>query len=148
MIPSFGSFPSSLQLPFEREKVAEGVAAVEFAIILPILMLIIFGMIEYGYMFYVDMVITNAAREGARAGVTIEDKTNASSHAHDVTETYLTANLPGVAHLTEPPSTDESDPYITVVVSVDPFVPLINYPLIPLPPKLIASSSMLWEYSP
>ena len=47
-----------------------GVAAVEFAIVLPFLVLLIFGTIEFGLMFYNKQVITNASREGARAGVT------------------------------------------------------------------------------
>ena len=46
-----------------------GVAAVEFAIILPVLLLLIFGAIEFGIMMYDQAVITNASREGARAGV-------------------------------------------------------------------------------
>jgi len=49
-----------------------GVAAVEFAICLPILMLLAFGSIEFGLMFYNKQVITNASREGARAGITGE----------------------------------------------------------------------------
>ena len=44
----------------------DGVAAVEFAIILPILLLIVFGIINFGVLMYDQAVITNAAREGAR----------------------------------------------------------------------------------
>lgn len=46
-----------------------GVAAVEFALILPVLVLILFGIIEFGLLLYDQQVITNASREGARAGV-------------------------------------------------------------------------------
>jgi len=45
-----------------------GVAAVEFALILPVLMLILFGILNYGILLYDQAVITNAAREGARWG--------------------------------------------------------------------------------
>lgn len=45
-----------------------GVAAVEMAIILPVLFLILFGIINFGTVFYNYIVITNAAREGARWG--------------------------------------------------------------------------------
>ena len=48
----------------------KGVAAVEFAIVLPFLVLLVFGTIEFGLMFYNKQVITNASREGARAGIT------------------------------------------------------------------------------
>ena len=46
----------------------KGVAAVEFALILPVLMLIVFGILNYGILLYDQAVITNAAREGARWG--------------------------------------------------------------------------------
>ena len=48
----------------------KGVAAVEFAVILPFLVLLVLGSIEFGLMFYNKQVITNASREGARAGIT------------------------------------------------------------------------------
>lgn len=46
-----------------------GAAAVEMAIILPLLMLILFGIIDFGMIMYSREVITNASREGARAGI-------------------------------------------------------------------------------
>jgi hypothetical protein len=46
-----------------------GATAVEFAIILPLLLLFVFGIIEWGLYMYNRQVITNAAREGARYGV-------------------------------------------------------------------------------
>ena len=47
----------------------KGVSAVEFAIVLPVLILFLFGIIEFGILFYDKAVITNASREGARAGI-------------------------------------------------------------------------------
>ena len=47
----------------------DGVALVEFAIILPLLLLITFGIIEFGFLMYNQQMITNASREGARAGI-------------------------------------------------------------------------------
>jgi len=47
-----------------------GVAAVELAICLPILILLVCGSIEFGILFYNEQVITNASREGVRAGIT------------------------------------------------------------------------------
>jgi hypothetical protein len=46
-----------------------GSAAVEFAIILPILIVLLFGIVEFGLMLYDKAVITNASREGARYGI-------------------------------------------------------------------------------
>ncbi len=50
----------------------EGVAAIEFALILPVLLLIIFGIMEFGLLLFNKQVITNASREGARAGIVMQ----------------------------------------------------------------------------
>jgi Flp pilus assembly protein TadG len=46
-----------------------GAAAVEFAIILPLLVVLVFGIIEFSFLLYDKAMITNASREGARAGI-------------------------------------------------------------------------------
>lgn len=43
-----------------------GVAAVEFALVLPLLLLILFGIIDFGRALNAQITITQAAREGAR----------------------------------------------------------------------------------
>jgi Flp pilus assembly protein TadG len=47
----------------------KGTSAVEFALVLPILIIITFGIIEFGMLIYNQQVLTNASREGARAGI-------------------------------------------------------------------------------
>ena len=47
----------------------EGAAAVEFALLLPLLVLLLFGMIEFGLAFNTRIQATNAAREAARRAV-------------------------------------------------------------------------------
>jgi Flp pilus assembly protein TadG len=47
----------------------KGTAVVEFAIVAPLLFLILFGIIEFGILLYDKAMITNASREGARAGI-------------------------------------------------------------------------------
>jgi len=47
----------------------KGATAVEFAIVLSLLITLIFGIIEFGLFIFNRQVITNAAREGARAGI-------------------------------------------------------------------------------
>lgn len=44
-----------------------GAAAVEFALILPVLIMMIFGMVDMGMAINAQAVVGNAAREGARA---------------------------------------------------------------------------------
>jgi Flp pilus assembly protein TadG len=44
-----------------------GAAAVEFALLLPLLLLLIFGIVDFGRMLNAKILISEAAREGARA---------------------------------------------------------------------------------
>jgi hypothetical protein len=46
-----------------------GAELIEFALIFPLLLLIILGIIDFGFMFQRYEVLTNAAREGARIAV-------------------------------------------------------------------------------
>ena len=47
-----------------------GAAAVEFALIIPLLVLLVAGILDVSLLVYNQQVITNASREGARAGIT------------------------------------------------------------------------------
>ena len=62
----------------ERRNRERGAAAVEFALVLPILIMLIFGIIDFGRMLNARITITEAAREGARAAAlqTGEDAAN------------------------------------------------------------------------
>jgi len=44
-----------------------GAAAVEMALVLPLLLFILFGIIDYGRLLNAQLTLTEAAREGARA---------------------------------------------------------------------------------
>jgi hypothetical protein len=46
-----------------------GQAIIEFALVLPILIILILGIMDFGIVLYDKAVITNASREGARAGI-------------------------------------------------------------------------------
>lgn len=50
-----------------REK---GQALLEFAIILPLLLLLLFGIMEFGRVFSAGLIMKHSAREGVRLGVT------------------------------------------------------------------------------
>jgi Flp pilus assembly protein TadG len=46
-----------------------GAVAVEFAILLPVFLLLVFGICDFGHAYYMKQLVTNASREGARYGV-------------------------------------------------------------------------------
>ena len=98
-------------------KKRRGAAAVEFAVVAPIFLLLVFGMIEYGRMVMVQQVLTNASREGARRAV-LDGSTN--QDVVDVVERYLTSGSIGGANITVNPTNPGDaafgDP---VAVSVD-----------------------------
>jgi Flp pilus assembly protein TadG len=48
-----------------------GAAAVEFALILPVMLSVVFGTMEYGWVFYQQFNLASAVRDGLRQGVTI-----------------------------------------------------------------------------
>ena len=51
------------------DRVRRGAAVVELAIVSPLLFAILFGIIEFGWLFTVQHTMVNASREGARVGV-------------------------------------------------------------------------------
>jgi Flp pilus assembly protein TadG len=93
-------------------------AAVEFAIVAPVFLLLVFGMIEYGRMVMVQQIITNASREGARTAV-LDGATSTS--VQTAVNNYLTAGSISGATITvspNPPSTAQYGDPVTVTVSV------------------------------
>lgn len=48
---------------------AKGSAIIEFAFVLPVLLILFFGIIEFSVALYDKAILTNASREAARAGV-------------------------------------------------------------------------------
>jgi Flp pilus assembly protein TadG len=96
----------------------KGAALLEFAVILPVYLLFVFGIIEYGRMVMVQQIITGAAREGARVGV-LDDSTSATVS----TAANRILSAAGIASATisatpDPPSSATYASFVTVTVSV------------------------------
>lgn len=51
-----------------KQKSTHGSAMIEFALVLPMLLILVFGIIEFSIALYDKAVMTNASREAARAG--------------------------------------------------------------------------------
>jgi hypothetical protein len=56
----------ALELRAQKLASERGAEVIEFAIVLPLLLLVIFGIVDFGFMFQRYVVLTNAAMEGAR----------------------------------------------------------------------------------
>jgi Flp pilus assembly protein TadG len=58
-----------------------GAAAVEFALVAPLLVLLVFGIVSYGYLLSFRQAMSQAAAEGARAAAVTPDRTQAPGNA-------------------------------------------------------------------
>lgn len=80
-------------------KSEKGQAMVELALIVPILLLLIFGVVEYGRIFGAYLAVTNGSREGARTatvGATdsaISEAVKARTEAMKLDSTKLTVAI-------------------------------------------------------
>ena len=54
-------------------KSEKGQAMVEFALVLPLLLILLCGIIDFGWLYYNQITLNNAAREGARYAVIYYD---------------------------------------------------------------------------
>jgi hypothetical protein len=73
----------------------EGASTVEFALIVPILVMLIFGLFQFGIAFNNYLAITHAAREGARlAAVGKYDEATVRERAYPVKPTSVILSYP------------------------------------------------------
>jgi len=72
---------------WKRLRSERGVAALEFAIVSQLLLLLLYGMLMYGFVFALDHNMTQAAAEGARAA--ISQTTNIATYAQNAARDRL-----------------------------------------------------------
>ena len=124
-----------------------GAVAVEMAIILPLLLLVVGGIVDFGRLLFTQNIVTNAAREGPRAralGYTIAqadarvDDAMLGAGTHNVTHRLRTAST--VTANADCPSspvvTDRTE--VTVTVTNFSFI----FPIPATPPQPSAQSQM------
>lgn len=83
----------------ERARRDRGAAAVELALLLPVLLMIVFGIIDFGRMLNAQITLTEAAREGARAealGVDPDLRVQEAAGRLGTVTTGVEAACPGV----------------------------------------------------
>ena len=66
-----------------------GLAAVEFGLIAPLVMILLFGIVEFGLALWRKQILTSAVREGARQGVVATNPRKTEDQIITVVKTYL-----------------------------------------------------------
>lgn len=89
-----------------------GQALVELALTLPLLLVILFGVVDLGRLFYAYTTITNASREGARLGVSYGWTTPANTRTAITNQvTQEASNLSGLTIVTQCAPYSDTPPY-------------------------------------
>jgi Flp pilus assembly protein TadG len=119
-----------------RLRSERGAELVEFALTLPLLLLLVLGIIEFGFLFQEYEVVTNAAREGARIGALIPSAGYTSNEAKARITDYLTAGGLDLAKATPVPTVVQSQiaiagtgkciPAVTATVTYQHPVPFLS----------------------
>ena len=94
-----------------------GAAAVEFAAVAPLFVLLILGLIEFGRMVVVQQVITNASREGARQAAM--ENTTTSGIVSGIGDFLTSSSVNGATVTVSPGSLGDAEYGDPVSVTVD-----------------------------
>ena len=100
-----------------RTRSERGAAAIEFALVLPLLLLIVAGITDFGRAFYTQIVMTNGAREGVRLVAMGFPESDAQVRVNEATGDR------GTASYASPPCPDTSGPDVVVKLRVTPTEP-------------------------
>lgn len=103
-----------------------GAALIEFVLVIPLLLLLIFGIIEFSVLFYDKAVITNASREAAREFAIYRQTSADKAYLEGVVTQYVQnrmislagASVPSLNTVPIDPTTKDSNiQYVTAEVT-------------------------------
>ena len=86
----------------KKNQTSTGNALVEFALVLPVLLMLVFGIVELSLALYDKAIITNASREAARAGVIYRATPLTNAQIAAIATNYCANNLVTFSGATEP----------------------------------------------
>lgn len=120
---------------------SHGQGLVEFALILPILLLIFMGILDFGRLIYAYNSVSNAAREGARLGIVDQRQTSgaynaASEAANQATALGLSPTNPTQVLVTFP-NTSGACPTVSVGCPISVRVQYQFTPITPIIGRII-----------
>lgn len=115
------------KMRFDHQKQSKGQSLLEMALMIPILLVLIVGAIEFGRLFLTKLVVTNAAREGAYYLSThSDDYDSGSDSAPKTTEAAMNeAANSGIPNVTVDVTTKNccSQGQYSIIVTVETEVP-------------------------
>jgi Flp pilus assembly protein TadG len=116
-----------------RRRRERGQDLIEYALILPVLLLLIFGVVELALIFFSYNTISDAAREAARWGVIVDagvyrTEPNIEAKAREVTEAARLYTAVPAATV----DTTANTVRVVVTYEMDPIAPIIGFPKITL----------------
>lgn len=109
----------------------DGQAMVEFALILPIFLLILCGIIDFGWLFYNQLSLNNACREGARYAV-VHTAENADTqaiinHMENLTSTvFANDGVDITATYSSPSDPTAGDITVSMQAEISFFTPVLS----------------------
>jgi Flp pilus assembly protein TadG len=71
----------------------DGQSLVEFALVIPIFLLVLFAIVDFGMAFHAWITVTNSAREGARIGAVRATSAEIEQRVRDTATSLEQANL-------------------------------------------------------
>jgi Flp pilus assembly protein TadG len=91
-LPAQAASPLPRRSSFSRFS-QRGTTIVELALVLPLFLLLVFGLIELSLALYDQAVLVNASREGARAGVVLRNPKLTTAEIEQVVLNYTNGSL-------------------------------------------------------
>ena len=76
-----------------RREGEKGQSLVEFALVVPIFLLLVFAIIDFGFGFHAWLTVTNSAREGARIGAVRATAADIEQRVRNTTDSLDQADL-------------------------------------------------------
>jgi len=121
-----------------------GQAVIEFALVLPVILILVLGSIDAGWLLYAKISTTAAAREAARA-VSVLDKTEYGTF-QTVADSKATT-VPGneVVNVIPKSYTEGAKVTVTVTTKVPPLVGFLPTSIIPNPAEIVSQVSIRLE---
>jgi Flp pilus assembly protein TadG len=133
---SFRGFTTSWGVLVKTEKRERGAVAVEMAVVLPLLLMLLLGIVEFGRAYNVQISLTQAAREGARFAAIHHGDSDFEADDIDVVALAAAPSLSGLPVNVDDDAdgcTDDANVEVTATVTLGSLSGLFDAELLGMP---------------